>query len=289
MSNFEQHRLALIVGSMKSGTTSLFALLSQHSEIAPCSEKEPGFFSHDERWARGLDHYRSLWPDDLPAGTVLLEASTHYSKSHLHPDAPERISASKQAFEDLRVIYIMREPIARMVSQYRHLVSHGFIEASSDGQLPMLERILSVSRYAEQIGPYIDRLGAERVLLLSFEQLRDAPADTLARVCRFLGVDDTYAFERLGESHNPSGAGGPVLSSARAIPGAMVLASWLPGGLKRRLFGALRRTPRKIPCVVTQERRDEMLRLLAPDLQRLRDEYGFDTGIWSRAGNHGSA
>ena len=54
-------RFAIIIGAMKSGTTSLFHYLSQHPRIAACHEKEPDFFSNPENFAKGLDWYRNLW------------------------------------------------------------------------------------------------------------------------------------------------------------------------------------------------------------------------------------
>ena len=40
----------LIIGAMKCGTTTLFDLLAQHPQIAPCKPKEPGFFAFEDRW-----------------------------------------------------------------------------------------------------------------------------------------------------------------------------------------------------------------------------------------------
>lgn len=63
----------LIIGAMKSGTTTLFDLLSAHPAIAPCSLKEPGFFAFEDRWAEGFAWYESLFDFDpeqhaCPAG-----------------------------------------------------------------------------------------------------------------------------------------------------------------------------------------------------------------------------
>ena len=48
---------ALIIGAMKSGTTSLFHLLAQHPEIAAASVKEPNYFSSDDVYSKGWDWY----------------------------------------------------------------------------------------------------------------------------------------------------------------------------------------------------------------------------------------
>ena len=43
------NNFALIIGTMKGGTTSLFAYLAEHPQISPCRQKEPRFFSNDQR------------------------------------------------------------------------------------------------------------------------------------------------------------------------------------------------------------------------------------------------
>ena len=48
---------ALIIGAMKSGTTSLFYYLTEHPEIAEAKDKEPHFFADDDKFAKGMDNY----------------------------------------------------------------------------------------------------------------------------------------------------------------------------------------------------------------------------------------
>jgi hypothetical protein len=73
-------RFAIIIGAMKSGTTSLFEYLAGHPMLAPCREKEPDFFARDERWRRGRSWYEGLWRPAPPADGFALEASTSYTK-----------------------------------------------------------------------------------------------------------------------------------------------------------------------------------------------------------------
>ena len=48
---------AIIIGAMKSGTTSLFDLLSQHPEVAGSRSKEPDFFGSHQNPSASLDRY----------------------------------------------------------------------------------------------------------------------------------------------------------------------------------------------------------------------------------------
>lgn len=48
----------IVIGAMKSGTTSLFRYLEPHPEVFMPRLKELDFFIVEWNWARGLDWYR---------------------------------------------------------------------------------------------------------------------------------------------------------------------------------------------------------------------------------------
>ena len=80
-------RLALIVGAMRSGTTSLFHYLAAHPQVAASADKEPDYFSSDKVFARGPGWYEELFSFDPARHTIRLEASTNYSKAGFFPSA----------------------------------------------------------------------------------------------------------------------------------------------------------------------------------------------------------
>ena len=108
-------RLVVIIGGMRCGTTSLFTWLSQHPQVCACIDKEPAFFSNDSIWNNGLDWYRSLWESDSARHRVALEASTNYSKAAIFPRTAERLRTTAP---NARLIYLMRDPIARLEFHY---------------------------------------------------------------------------------------------------------------------------------------------------------------------------
>jgi hypothetical protein len=57
----------LIVGAMKSGTTTLAAQIGAQKGLFITTPKEPNFFSDDPVYAQGLDWYRSLFEPARPA------------------------------------------------------------------------------------------------------------------------------------------------------------------------------------------------------------------------------
>ncbi|MFB6374644.1 MAG: sulfotransferase domain-containing protein, partial [Bradymonadaceae bacterium] len=125
-------RFALIIGAMKSGTTSLFNYLSEHPEIAPCRMAEPHFFAKPLKWKKGLDWYRDLWDWEPVRHTVALEASTNYAKGFKFEGVPDRIAKAAESGLDFRFLYIMRHPVDRLVSQYNHGVRSGWNDPPED-------------------------------------------------------------------------------------------------------------------------------------------------------------
>lgn len=190
-----------VIGAMKSGTTYLNKLLGAHPEIFMCAPEEPSYFVESrqlrtlwpEAWNAGFwrseEHYLQLFHGNGDA-LHLGEASTNYTKRPLVAGVPERIHDFNS---DARFIYLMRDPIERTISHYWHMVRH-FSE-----RRPMLEAIkadpqyLDVSHYAMQLTPYIDRFGADRIAILSFEQLTRDPLRAMRPLYEWLDVDPTLA------------------------------------------------------------------------------------------------
>jgi len=106
-----------IIGAMKCGTSSLFEYLAEHPEIARCSVKEPGFFSADTSWKKGIDWYQQLWQWDSKVHKIALETSVDYTKAHIYRDVARKISTLKA---NCKFIYIMRNPLYRIESHYIH-------------------------------------------------------------------------------------------------------------------------------------------------------------------------
>lgn len=203
-----------IIGAAKSGTTSLHALLEQHSNIFMPTPKEPEFFARDDLYAKGLDNYARLFEAARP-DMLIGEASTIYSLSPFFPDTAARIS---KHVPHAKIIYIMREPVERAYSYYVQLtknyqkasgdyVVHRSFEdfifperrataalrdkalAPFDAHLPdHPDLCLAGSDYVKQIQAYLKYFEPDRILFLTFEQfVRDETA-VLQCITDFLGV-----------------------------------------------------------------------------------------------------
>lgn len=175
----------MIVGANKSSTSTLANILAKHPDICFCQKKEPQFFSKVDNWQDSLADYRALF---TPTDNQLCgEASTTYT---CYPEFNKEIWASLYEFNPkLKLIYIMRHPIDRMVSHYMHNYLRGYTNSSFEEDVICKPTYLNRTRYYTQIRPYLEYFGREQVLLLTFEEFLSAREAVLSRVSHFLGID----------------------------------------------------------------------------------------------------
>ena len=189
---------AFIIGAMKCGTTALFESLIQHPEICGCSQKEPNYFSHAALQDRSFESYTALYPWDDRRHRVALEASTSYTKMPSSPGGANQIYF--RGLDDARFIYVVRDPIQRIRSDYLHSLDAGWVKAPiTEGVEP--DRV-AYSNYAFQILPYEYYFGRDRILVVAYNQLRTSRAELLRRICEFIGVDPTFRFPETGPRNN---------------------------------------------------------------------------------------
>ena len=177
----------IVVGAMKSGTSSLYHYLAANPALAPARLKEVDFFRSENDFAQGLDWYESLFPADRKCA---YDVSPNYTKRHLFPGVAERMW---KVVPDARLVYVVRDPVARAVSHYVHSSASGserrsFSEAiRTDGSNYVL-----TSRYFFQIEAYLEFYDRDRILVLPSEDLSNDPAGAARRVCRFAGVPEIF-------------------------------------------------------------------------------------------------
>jgi hypothetical protein len=179
----------VIIGAMKCGTTTLADQLAAQDGIFITDPKEPNFFSDEDNYGRGEAWYASLF-DAAGEGDLLGEASTHYTKQPLHPHAPDRLH---RYAPDAKLIYMVRDPVARALSQLRHHWTMREVEGDDFEALARShDPLWQYSSYAMQLTPWAERYGRERILLLSLERLEVDPEGEFGRVLRFLGTDGAW-------------------------------------------------------------------------------------------------
>ncbi len=186
----------IIIGAMKSATSSLHEQLARQPGIFMSTPKEPNFFSDDDVYAQGMAWYTGLF-SAAPPDALCGESSTHYTKLPTHPHTVNRIA---EAVPDARFVYVMRHPIDRLVSHYIHEWTTRVIDAPIDEAVTTHPELIEYGLYTKQLAPYIEQFGAGRILPVFFDCVNRNSQAELERVCRHIGYTATPAWvEDLGE------------------------------------------------------------------------------------------
>lgn len=284
---------ALIIGAMKCGTTSLYNYLVQHPEISACKDKEPGYFSSNRRFARGLDYYSTLWDWNPNVHKIALEASTLYTS--IYPDSlkfANTITAKNIAQyqaatnSNFKFIYIIRNPLERICSHYNHILAMpgGNNLLKSMGK-NVNNYMINTSRYGMQISEFYTKFDSKNILLLDFDELKNDPFNLITKVCNFLGVDPEYKFQELNIKHNHHTQKKNIL-----LPGYYLIRNTelmksiltkVPEKVRHYFLNLLGSTVQIDYYKLSPEEQNYFLRELHDDLQKLNLQYGFDTSHWN--------
>jgi len=210
----------ILVGAMKTGTTSIYNALKKHPEIFCSPLKEPNYFCTDisdlvkekgDQWhikpiqsrddllkaiKRGSicehvlnkDVYLSLFENALD-DQVVGEFSVSYMRSIT------AASEIRKKCPDARIIMVLRNPIDRAYSEFLMTLMLGLENCTFSemvaGNIGMSEphRFLTDGLYYEQVKRYLDIFPREQVLILLQEELRQDFSKSIAKVCEHIGVN----------------------------------------------------------------------------------------------------
>ena len=190
----------MVVGAQKCGTVSLHRYLALHPEIYMSELKEPNFFQ-DPQCVDRLDLYASLFDSEF---AIRGESSPAYTFFPLAPGVPARM---KVVVPEVRLVYLVRDPVQRLISAYmeasaKELETRSFDEAVIQRLDEPHNRYVAAGRYAMQLEEYLTCFSREQLLILDREDLLIRRRDTLSEVFRFLGVDDSYVSPGFDEVFN---------------------------------------------------------------------------------------
>jgi len=219
-----------VIGAQKSGTTTLAEMFRQHPQIFMSRPKEIHYFDREENLAKGLGWYESHFLEADPAHHIAVgEATPNYSAFDLHPHIPDMLH---EYVPNARLIYIVRHPIERIRSQWY------FVRSKEPGLAPLNEvvrsdpRFLAHSFYNKNSGAFRERYGNDRVLVVFLDDYQLDPAGELARICRFLGVDDSFGFAEADKPRNMMAAPGLFRWCIDHVPGFLAAKKRVPRSVK---------------------------------------------------------
>ena len=197
----------IIGGAMKSGTTTLHAILNKHPKIK-ITKNELGFFDIDsilqhpdfnffdknkKEWITQsmTCHPEKLWKwyasqfENLKSeGLLVGEDSTTYLTSRI---AAKRIA---QQSKPIKMLFVLRHPTKRTISNYLHLLKSGRAIYSLEDTLKYNpQSIIHRSMYLEQLEAYYRQFPADLIKVILFEDLINDRQNCVKEVCEFLKVD----------------------------------------------------------------------------------------------------
>lgn len=243
-----------ILGAAKCGTTSLYHYLNAHPDICMSTPKEPRFF--EAEYHNGLDYYWKRYFSSVWNGESAIGEARH--RNLYLPYVPERI---KESVPNAKLIVIVRDPIERAHSHWRHGCSWGLEDLSFEDAISEdLERLqkgitfegeegaqlwvsnlnpqngestfrtyVDSGHYSDQIERYLRLFSHEDLKIVFLEDLADDPAEVMADLLSFLGVSSSIEgieFRRYVTNSRYTNLAGEVLKR-------IGLLDRLPLGIKR--------------------------------------------------------
>lgn len=191
----------IIMGAMKSATSTLHMQLALQPGIFMTTPKEPNYFSDDEQYAKGDAWYESLFLG-AKEGDLCGESSTHYTKL---PDYPFVVERMAKSLTSPKLIYVMRHPVDRLVSHYIHQWTQNIFTCDINAAIDQYEELTAYSCYARQLAPYFEQFGHENILPVFNEAIRQNPQAQLQRVADFIGYQGVVTWQEDLAAQNVSG------------------------------------------------------------------------------------
>ncbi|MEO8601949.1 MAG: sulfotransferase [bacterium] len=186
----------VIIGAMKCGTSSLRRYLDQHPDIAMA----PGglnFFSAEHNWSKGRAWYEAQFSG---AARLHGDTSPRYSNYPTQGGVAQRMAG---LIPHAKLLYLVRDPLERLISHYLHFRAEGLETRSLDEALQPLDGNDYVGRglYHLQLEQFLPAY-ADALLIVFHEDLRDRRLPTLRRIFTFLGVDASLVSDAFDIVHH---------------------------------------------------------------------------------------
>jgi len=191
-----------VIGVNKAGTSWLYHLLSEHSDVFMSDVKELYFFGTEQSGPADLAAYHSHFPFDDDY-RYFGEATVMYYQESLVAD---EIAAYNP---DARLLAIVRDPIERLLSQFRYHKQLGIVDEETPLSAVLEDEnsaLLRDSHYEQTLPPFAERFGLDRFRVVSLEEGRTDPEALWSELLSFLDLPPVPCPDPDATPENPTGS-----------------------------------------------------------------------------------
>jgi hypothetical protein len=284
----------LVLGAEKSGTTWLYNKLSEHPEIYLPLTKECHFFNrynsnleeNNNYTELGWSWYRRFFENAPEMAKSWGEVTPMYL---CDPEAPERIARD---LPDIKLIYILRNPITRAYCHYWMAYRKGhtnktFEEIVADKDPRFIKRGL----YASQLQKYHDLFPANNIRGFIHEHFFDQPYEGLNNIYNFLDVSLRKKPENKN-SNKVHGAPKPknkflhnvISKTAKSLRKNKITFGLLDWFKKTGIAPAIKHwnlDSEPYPSI-SKAMYNKLLEYYMPDINKLETEFGLNVDDWKK-------
>lgn len=181
----------IVIGGLKCATTSIHHYLSLHPEIQMSRPKELNYFVEELNGDLGSNWYQSHFDRRVK---IRGETSPHYTNLPYFDGVAERMRAH---VPEAKLIYMVRDPIERIKSHWRHCRDNGYETRPVGEALSSVDQsYYARSKYWTQLEPFAQRYPRDQVMVVTSEELKAECGATMASVFSFLGVDPEFSSDQ---------------------------------------------------------------------------------------------
>jgi hypothetical protein len=289
----------LVIGSGRSGTTTLHHFLLRHPDIFMCPVNEPNFFAAvDGSVALTGSGREWLQRTSLCDAEAYCRSFAGVRGEHAIGEVSPRYLAAAGAaariaatLPEVKLVAILRQPAERAFSAFVSLRRDG-IEPLADLRAAIADEprrmaagwglgcYVEAGRYAMHLEPYFRLFPKDQIRIYLYEDLQTDVEGLFADLFRFLGV-----------APNPSLGEVPQLNTTGEIKNPILRMVWrhthglrartrrfVPASLRDRAFELLTRAA--VKPAFSPELRAEITELSRPDIERLQVLIDRDLSHW---------
>ena len=174
----------VVIGAMRAGTTTMYELMRRTNVVSVPKMKETDFFTA-KKFSRGLGWLNGQYSD---LKKPIVDVSPNYTKVFVIPGVAKRIYETNP---DTKLIYILRDPVKRAISEFHHMAAMGYDIPMPDKVGAALGKsVTDCSLYYAQLKPYLEYWDINDIEIIEFEDLIHDQWGTIAALYTRLGLPE---------------------------------------------------------------------------------------------------